>query len=99
LITIANANAAILIAMVVMLLVAIPVDPRKNAKSKWIFWLIGPMVCTASVATGFYGSMKSPETSDVIGAIIGGAMLTYIAFGGIYLRKRWPVGRWPGSRS
>jgi hypothetical protein len=82
-----------------MLFIAIPVDPRKDAKSKWLFWVIGPMVCTALFAIATYGSIKNPGWGDLIGVIAFGALLTYITFGGVYLRKRWPVGRWPGSRS
>lgn len=93
LITISSANATIWIALGVMLLVGIPVDPRKNATSKWLYWLIGPMLCAASLAVGSYGSMKSHETSDLIGAVVAGAIFSYIGFGGIYLRKVWPIGR------
>lgn len=76
-----------------MLLVAIPVDPRKNATSKWLYWLIGPLVCTPLFAVGIYGSVKNPETSDLIGAVVAGAIFSYLSFGGVYLRKILPLGR------
>lgn len=47
-----------------MLLITVPVDPRKDATSKWLFWLIGPMVSATLFAIAFYGSMKNPETTD-----------------------------------
>ncbi|BBZ22002.1 hypothetical protein [Mycolicibacter hiberniae] len=76
-----------------MLLVAIPVDPRKNATSKWLYWLIGPMVSATLLATAFYGSMHSRDSWDLMGAVIGGALFSYVGFGGAYLRKIWPIGR------
>ncbi len=82
-----------------MFLVAVPVDPRKDAKSKWLFWLIGPLVCTTLFAVAFYSAVKNPETSDLISAAIGAAFFSYLGFGAAYVRKRWPIGRWPGSRS
>ncbi|KLO31642.1 hypothetical protein ABW16_02120 [Mycolicibacter heraklionensis] len=89
----------IFIAGVVGLLIAIPVDPRKDAKSKWLFWVIGPMVCAALFAVALYGSVKNPETSDLLSAVAGGTFFAYLCFGAVYVRKRWPIGRWPGSRS
>lgn len=76
-----------------MLLITIPVDPRKNATSKWLYWLIGPLVCTALFAVGIYGSVKNPETSDLIGVVVVGAIFSYLSFGGVYLRKILPLGR------
>ncbi|CAJ1499295.1 hypothetical protein [[Mycobacterium] holstebronense] len=76
-----------------MLLIGVPVDPRKDAWSKWLFWLIGPMVSAALFAFAFYSSMKSPETTDLIGAVVAGAILSYLSFGGVYLRKLWRPGR------
>lgn len=83
----------------VALAIAIPVDPRKDAKSKWLFWVIGPTVCTALFAIALYGAVKNPEASDLVSAVVGGAFFAYLGFGAVYVRKRWPVGRWPGSRS
>lgn len=83
----------------VMLAIAIPVDPRKDAKSKWLFWVIGPMVGAALFAVALYGAVKNPGASDLVGAVLGGAFFAYLCFGAVYLRKRWPIGRWPGSRS
>lgn len=83
----------------VMLAIAIPVDPRKNTKSKWLYWLVGPIACTALFALGLYDSVKNPGVSDLIGVIVGGAFFAYLGFGAGYVRKRWPIGRWPGSRS
>ncbi len=83
----------------VMLAIAIPVDPRKNTKSKWLYWLVGPMVCTGLFALGLYHPATNPGVSDLIGNFVVGAIFAYLGFGGIYLRKRWPIGRWPGSRS
>lgn len=76
-----------------MLLIALPVDPRKDAMSKWLFWLIGPAVSTTLLAIAFYGSMKSPETKDLIGSVVAGAIFSYLSFGGAYLRKLWRPGR------
>ncbi|MEB3071112.1 hypothetical protein [[Mycobacterium] vasticus] len=70
-----------------MLAIAIPVDPRKDAKSKWLFWLIGPMVCTALFAVALYSAVKNPETSDLITAVVGGAFFAYLGFGAAYFRK------------
>lgn len=83
----------------VALAIAIPVDPRKDAKSKWLFWVIGPMVCAALFAVALYGAVKNPEASDLVGAVVGGAFFAYLGFGVGYVRKRWSIGRWPGSRS
>lgn len=83
----------------VALVIAIPVDPRKDAKSKWLFWVIGPMVCTALFAVALYGAVKNPEALDLVGAVVGGGFFAYLGFGSVYVRKRWPIGRWPGSRS
>ncbi|KAA1431883.1 hypothetical protein [Mycolicibacter arupensis] len=83
----------------VMLAIAIPVDPRKDAKSKWLFWVIGPMVGAALFAVALYGVVKNPGASDLVGAVLGGAFFAYLCFGAVYVRKRWPIGRWPGSRS
>ncbi|WP_067967916.1 hypothetical protein [Mycolicibacter icosiumassiliensis] len=90
---ITNANGIIGVALLVMLLIAIPVDPRKDAKSKWLFWLIGPMVSSTLFAIAIYGSMKNPATTDLIGAIAAGAIFSYLSFGGAYLRKLWRPGR------
>ena len=76
-----------------MLLIAVPVDPRKDAMSKWLFWLIGPMVSATLLAVAFYGSMKSPGTTDLLGAVVAGAIFSYLCFGGAYLRKLWRPGR------
>lgn len=83
----------------VMLAVAIPVDPRKDTRSKWLYWLVGPMACAALFAVGSYDSVKDPGVSGLIGNFVVGAIFAYLGFGGIYLRKRWPIGRWPFSRS
>lgn len=77
----------------VALVIAIPVDPRKDAKSKWLFWVIGPMVCAALFAAALYGAVKNPEASDLVGAVVGGAFFAYLGFGAVYARKRWPIGR------
>lgn len=77
----------------VALVIAIPVDPRKDAKSKWLFWVIGPMVCAALFAVALYGAVKNPEASDLVGAVLGGAFFAYLGFGAVYVRKRWPIGR------
>ncbi|OBJ34279.1 MULTISPECIES: hypothetical protein [Mycolicibacter] len=90
---ITNANGIIGVALLVMLLIAIPVDPRKDAMSKWLYWLIGPMVSATLFAIAFYSSMKNPQTSDLIGAVAAGAVFSYLGFGGAYLRKLWRPGR------
>ncbi|MGV0624727.1 hypothetical protein [Mycolicibacter minnesotensis] len=72
-----------------MLLIAVPVDPHKDAKSKWLYWFIGPMVSGALFAIALYGSMKSHEATDLLGAIITGSIFSYLGFGGGYLRKVW----------
>ncbi|WP_420108706.1 hypothetical protein [Mycolicibacter arupensis] len=76
-----------------MLVIAIPVDPRKDARSKWLFWFIGPAVSAALFAIAIYGSMKNPAAADLIGAIFTGAIFAYLSFGGVYLRKLWRPGR------
>jgi drug/metabolite transporter (DMT)-like permease len=97
--TISNAERIIFLAAVVALAIAIPVDPRKDTRSKWLFWVIGPTVCAALFAVALYGSVKNPEASDLVGAVVGGAFFAYLCFGAVFVRKRWPIGRWPGSRS
>jgi len=76
-----------------MLLIAVPVDPRKDTMSKWLYWLIGPMVSTTLFAIAIYGSVKGPETKDLIGSVAAGAIFSYLSFGGAYLRKLWRPGR------
>ncbi|WP_164518013.1 hypothetical protein [Mycobacterium sp. P7213] len=56
-------------------------------------------MCTTLFAVAFYSAVKNPETSDLISAAIGAAFFSYLGFGAAYVRKRWPIGRWPGSRS
>lgn len=90
---ISNANGIIGAALLVMLLIAIPVDPRKDAKSKWLFWFIGPAVSSTLFGIAIYGSMQNAATTDLIGAILAGAIFSYLSFGGVYLRKLWRPGR------
>ncbi|WP_133055638.1 hypothetical protein [Mycolicibacter engbaekii] len=77
----------------VMLVFAIPVDPRKGTTAKWLYWLIGPLMCTALFAVAIYGSVHDPATTDLIGAVAGAALISYLSFGGVYLRKLWRPGR------
>ncbi|RRR39617.1 hypothetical protein EHH44_21770 [Mycolicibacter terrae] len=74
-------------------------DPHKDARSKWLYWVVGPMVSATFLAIAFYSSMNKSETTDLIGAVVAGAIFAYLGFGAGYVRKRWPIGRWPGSRS
>ncbi|WP_046318087.1 hypothetical protein [Mycobacterium sp. UM_Kg1] len=92
-ITITNTNGIIGVALVVMLLFAVPVDPRKSTASKWLYWLIGPLTCAALFAVAIYGSVPNPATTDLLGAVAGGAIFSYLGFGGAYLRKLWQPGR------
>lgn len=78
-----------------MLFIGIPVDPHKDARSKWLYWVVGPMVSATFLAIAFYSSMKNSETTDLIGAVVAGAIFSYLSFGGVYLRKVFG----PGSRS
>ena len=89
-----TSEATIVIGFIVMLAVAIPVDPRKSLAAKWIYWFVGPMLSTALLAVASYGAVRDPGLSDMIGAFVTAAVFSYIGFGGIYLRKTWPVGRW-----
>lgn len=72
-----------------MFLIGIPVDPDKDAKSKWLFWLVGPLVCTALFAGALYSAVKDPDASDLVSAALGGAFFSYLGFGAGYFRRRF----------
>lgn len=73
--------------------IAIPVDPRKSITAKRVYWFFGPMLVSAFFAFGTYGSVRDPGISDVFGIFLAAVIFAYIGFGGIYLRKAWPISR------